>query len=217
MARMSHNPGEEPLLSDPKRLLLDMAQEHAVPELLRLIVTRLSGSPRVALARIWLTRPTADCPGCPTAEACAAQTRCLELVASGGRSTLSPSTEWTRTDGAFRHMPLGVRKVGRIAATGEAIEAPDLAEPFPDWVARPDWVRAEGIRGFAGQPLIHRGEVLGVLAVFARRAIGSECMGWLRMIADHAAAAIATARAFERDRGAAARSWSWRTSTCARR
>ena len=64
-------------------------------------------------------------------------------------------------------------------------------------MARPDWVRAEGIAGFAGQPLVHRGEVLGVLAVFARRAIGPECMGWLRMIADHAAAAIATARAFE--------------------
>jgi Sigma-54 interaction domain len=59
-------------------------------------------------------------------------------------------------------------------------------------------VRAEGISGFAGQPLIHRGQVLGVLAVFARGAIGPECMGWLRMIADHAAAAIATARAFER-------------------
>ena len=35
-----------------------------------------------------------------------------------------------------------------------------------------------------------------MLAVFAREAIGGECMGWLRMIADHAAAAIATARAF---------------------
>ena len=131
MARMSHNPGEDPLLSDPKRLLLDMAQEHAVPELLRLIVTRLSGSPRVALARIWLTRPTTACPGCTTAEACAAQAKCLELVASGGRSTLSPSTEWTRTDGAFRHMPLGVRKVGRIAATGAAIEAPTSPSPSP--------------------------------------------------------------------------------------
>jgi transcriptional regulator with GAF, ATPase, and Fis domain len=73
---------------------------------------------------------------------------------------------------------------------------PDLTDPLPDWVARPDWMLAEGIRGFAGQPLVYRGEVLGVLAVFARQAIGSECMGWLRMIADHAATAITTARAF---------------------
>jgi hypothetical protein len=30
----------------------------------------------------------------------------------------------------------------------------------------------------------------------ARRAIGADCMAWRRMIADHAAAAIVTARAF---------------------
>jgi transcriptional regulator with GAF, ATPase, and Fis domain len=94
--------------------------------------------------------------------------------------------------------PVSVRaaKVGQIAASGAALEVPDLAEPIPEWVARPDWIRAEGIRGFAGQPIIHRGEVLGVLAVFARQPIASECMGWLRMIANHAAAAITTGRAF---------------------
>jgi transcriptional regulator with GAF, ATPase, and Fis domain len=93
-------------------------------------------------------------------------------------------------------MPFGIRKVGRIALSGEPLEEPELTEPLPDWVARPEWIRAEGIRGFAGQPMIHRGVVLGVLAVFARQPISGECMGWLRMIADHAAAAINTARAF---------------------
>jgi transcriptional regulator with GAF, ATPase, and Fis domain len=44
---------------------------------------------------------------------------------------------------------------------------------------------------------VYHGEVLGVLAVFGRGRIGAECMGWLRLIADHAAAAIAAARAFE--------------------
>src|SRR6185369_6379542 len=98
------------------------------------------------------------------------------LVASGGRSAVNPSTEWTSLDGAFRRIPFGVRKVGQIAATGKPIEVPVLADPLPDWVARPDWARAEGIRGFAGQPLVHRGEVLGVLALFARGAIGADCM-----------------------------------------
>ncbi|HYT91363.1 MAG TPA: sigma 54-interacting transcriptional regulator [Gemmataceae bacterium] len=193
---MAEHRDPAPLFAAPKRLLLDMAQEQSLPELLRLIAGRVGDSPRVALVRIWLAQPTADCSDCPTVEQCRGQSRCLYLVASGGRSAVTPSTEWTRLDGAFRRFPFGARKVGRIAANGEPIEVPDLGEPFPDWIARPEWARAEGIRGFAGQPLVHRGQVLGVLAVFARGAIGTDCMGWLRMIADHAAAAIVTARAF---------------------
>src|SRR5438067_4286907 len=185
-----------PLLSDPKRLLLEMAQQHSVAELLHMIVARRSDSPRVALARIWLAQPTAACSGCPTTDVCRVQSKCLELVASGGRSRVDAAIEWTGVDGAFRRFPFGSRKVGQIAVSGEPLEVPDLTDPPPAWVARPDWMRAEGIRGFAGQPLVYRGEVLGVLAVFARQAIGSECMGWLRMIADHAATAITTTRAF---------------------
>jgi len=46
------------LFQDPKRLLLDMAREHALPQLLRLVVDRLAESPRVALARLWLVQPS---------------------------------------------------------------------------------------------------------------------------------------------------------------
>lgn len=193
---MSDFPGDEPLFENPKRLLLDLAQEHAVDEVLRLIVSRISDSHRVALARIWLAVPTSQCSGCLTPDVCRGQSRCLHLAASGGRSISSPEIEWTSVGGEFCRIPFGARKVGRIAVSGLPLEVPDLTNPFPDWIARPEWIRAEGIQGFAGQPLIHRGEVLGVLAVFARGPIGAECMGWLRMIADHAAAAINTARAF---------------------
>jgi transcriptional regulator with GAF, ATPase, and Fis domain len=193
---MSDEHGPHPLFADPKQLLLDMAQEQSLPELLRLIASRVGASSRVALVRIWLAQPTADCTECPTAEQCRGQSRCLYLVASSGRSAVPPFPEWARLDGAFRRFPFGARKVGQIAASGEPIEVPDLGEPFPGWIARPEWARAEAVRGFAGQPLVHRGQVLGVLAVFARGTIGAECMGWLRMVADHAAAAIATARAF---------------------
>ena len=65
------------------------------------------------------------------------------------------------------------------------------------WIARPEWASREGIVGFGGQPLICKGEVLGVLAVFARTRMAEENLVWLRMVADHAASAIANARAFE--------------------
>src|SRR4051794_39092368 len=187
-----------PLFADPRRLLLEMAREHALPDLLRLVVDRLAESPRVALARIWLMRRSADCGGCAMPAECRDRSACLHLAASGGRSAVDPQVTWTRLDGAFRRFPLGVRKVGQIGATGEPLEVPDLWPTPPAWVASPEWMRAEGVAGFGGQPLVHRGQVLGVLAVFARGVVGAECMDWLRTIADHAAAAIATARAFER-------------------
>src|SRR5262245_10851433 len=138
-----------PLFRDPKGLLLDMAREHALPELLRLVVTRIAESSRVALARIWLVQPTENCTDCPTATACRDQSSCLHLVASAGRSALDSQVEWNRIDGAFRRIPLGVRKVGQIAMSGEPLEVPDLSSPTsPEWVAHPEWMRAEGIAGF---------------------------------------------------------------------
>jgi transcriptional regulator with GAF, ATPase, and Fis domain len=186
------------LFVEPKRLLLDMAREYGLADLLRLVVDRLAASPRVALARIWLVQPSVDCGGCLLAAECRDRSACLHLVASAGRSVVDPEVRWTNLEGTFRRFPLGVRKVGQIAATGEPVEVPDLSPAAPEWVVCPEWMGAEGITGFGGQPLIHHGQVLGVLAVFARGPIGPECMDWLRTIADHTAAAISTARAFAR-------------------
>lgn len=185
-----------PLFRDPKRLLLDLAQERELPSLLNLLVTRIGSSPAVALARLWLVRPGEGCETCPLQSECPDRSQCLHLVASEGRSVADPGRDLTRVDGGFRRFPIGVRKVGRIALTGEPIEVPDLSKK-PEWIADPEWVRNEGVTGFAGQPLSHHGMVLGVLGVFSRIPIGEACLDWLRMIADHAAAAIAHSYAWE--------------------
>lgn len=184
------------LLVDPRRLLLDMALQRNASELLWLIVRRLCETSRVAMARIWLLRPGQGCPTCPMRTECPSQTSCLHLVASAGTSIAHPGESYSRTDGAFRRFPLGIRKVGRIAATGEPVEAPDLAN-LPDWIVSPEWVQAEGVQGFGGQPLVSRGNVLGVLGVFSRVTIDATSLDWLRMIADHAASALANALAWE--------------------
>ncbi|QDT69808.1 Formate hydrogenlyase transcriptional activator [Planctomycetes bacterium MalM25] len=185
-----------PLIEDPKSLLLDLAQQRELPELLDLLVSRIAVSDAVALTRLWLVRPGAGCETCPMRSECPDRSQCLHLVASSGRSIIEPMQDLSRTDGQFRRFPIGVRKVGRIAMTGEAIEAPDMAE-LPPWIAKPDWVRDEQIVGFAGQPLSHHGMVLGVLGVFTRARIGEGCLDWLRMVADHAAVAIAHTYAWE--------------------
>jgi len=178
-----------------KRLLIDMAQEHCFDNVLKLVVDRLAQQPDVALVRIWLVGPGDLCATCHLRDECPDQSSCLHLVASAGKSR-QHGVDWTSLDGMFRRFPLGVRKIGKIASTGEPIEIPDIGDR-PDVLANPDWAKAEGIRALGGQPLIYQGEVLGVLAVFTRACLGEDNLTWMRMIADHAAAAIANARAFE--------------------
>ncbi|MFO0984241.1 MAG: sigma 54-interacting transcriptional regulator [Planctomycetota bacterium] len=189
-------PEATPLLQDPKQLLLDLGQTRSLPELLDLIVQRLAAPPRIALARVWLVRPGDVCDQCRFRSECPDRTSCLHLVASAGLSRVDPQQSWTRLDGAFRRLPIGVRKVGLIAQTGEAIEVCH-GVATSDWIVDREWASREGLHGFAGQPLVHRGEVLGVLAVFIRGPIDEGALDWLRMIANHAAAAIVNARAFE--------------------
>jgi len=179
-----------------KCLLLDMAHERSLDALLKLIVKRLAERPHMALARIWLLGPGDICASCRMREECPDQTSCLHLVASAGSPLAESGADWSRLDGDFRRFPLGVRKVGHIATTGDPVEITD-ARKDSKWLARPDWAEREGIQGFGGQPLLFKGKVLGVLAVFTRRLFAHEGFIWLRMIADHAAASIANARSFE--------------------
>jgi len=127
-------------------------------------------------------------------EECSDRTACMHLVASAG-NPLEKDADWSRLDGDFSRFPIGVRKVGEIAASGKPEEVLDLNRNG-EWLSRRDWVRQEEIRSFVGQPLLHRGDVLGVVSVFMRIKPLEEGTFWMRMIADHAAISIANARAF---------------------
>ncbi len=179
-----------------QRIALDIAARRAVDEVLDCIVAGLVAEPHVALARIWIIGPGDLCSGCSLRDECPDQTRCLHLRASAGHSLEHAESCWHGTDGRFRRFPIGVRKVGGIAAQGEQTVLGALGEEG-GWVVDPGWVAREQISCFAGQPLIFRGEVLGVLGLFCRRTPTAEAVRWLRTFADSAATAIANARAFE--------------------
>lgn len=183
------------LLQDPKAILLELAGHHLLSELLPLATSRLAANPNVALARIWLklSTPPADCAQCKFTSECPERQQCLHLVASNGASIHQPNADWSRLDGSFRRFPMGIRKVGRIATTGESLEVSDVSSNH-SWAADPTWIKREQIQSFAGHPLVHRGEVLGVLALFSRAQPGNTCFEWFRMIAAHLAAAIANSK-----------------------
>ncbi len=174
-----------------------VAQERALDSVLNGIVAELASQPDVALTRIWLLAPRDQCHSCPAKEVCSSQTECLHLAASAGSSLAeSRNGDWSRLDGPFQRVPLGTGKVGRIGATGESVLLEDAAGDR-HWVVDQKWVREEKIISFAGHPLVFRGQILGVLAVFSRDRLGPLDFDWLRAFADQAAVAIANARAFE--------------------
>lgn len=164
-------------------VLVALAEQRSLDDVLRTMLEILGRQPDVGLARVWLVEEDA-------------RGRALHLRASAG-SPRTAGEDWSRTDGSFHRVELSSPlKLGHIARTGEAIQIPRLSEDR-QWVRFPDWVEREGLVSFAGRPLVFRGEVLGVLAVFRRVEADDSCWRWIGALADAAAVAVANARAFE--------------------
>jgi transcriptional regulator with GAF, ATPase, and Fis domain len=179
-----------------KDLLLEIALERDLGSLLTLIVRRVAeSSEAVALARIWLLGPGDSCATCRNANICLSREQCIHLAASAMRPNGGGVQFDTQLAGAFRRIPIGAFKIGTVVSERRAVTIANAAsDPH---IVRPEWVRAEHIQSFNGQPLLHREHVLGVLGVFLRMRITQSGIDTLRILANHTAAAIASARAFE--------------------
>ena len=165
-------------------------------ETLRAITSQMISHGDIALARIWLIDKGDICDTCPMCGVCPSHERCLHLTASDGRN-IRGEISWTGIDGRFGRFPIGVRKIGHVAATGESIHLDDLLTKDSSWIAEPDWIRAEKINGVAAHPLKFQDDILGVIAIFSRKNISRDSFDWLRVFAEQASIAIANARAFE--------------------
>ncbi len=188
-------------------VVLAITQQRSVAAVLQHIVEQITDCPEsgfekktaacadIALVRIWLIERGDLCADCHFRGECPDQTRCLHLVASAGQPD-DQRENWARLDGHFRRIPIGMRKMGHIAASGESIFIPDIAADA-QWVVKPEWAEAERITAFAGHPLVFRGETLGVLGLFSRTPLRDGDFEKLGHFSNHAAVAIANARAFE--------------------
>lgn len=167
-----------------------------VQETLQAIASQMIKQEEVALARIWLIDKGDICDTCVVRSVCPSQEQCLHLTASEGRN-LNGEKAWSNIDGRFGRFPIGVRKVGHVAQSGEAIHLHDLLTTESSWIADRHWIHAEKINGLAAHPLKFQDDILGVIAVFSRKNISLDSFQWLRMFAEQASIAIANARAFE--------------------
>jgi PAS domain S-box-containing protein len=147
-------------ITDRKHAEQELASQHRLAELMAdvgMILTRSDELPVVlqacaesvvrhgnaAFARIW----TLD-----------ASRETLELRASAGM--------YTHLDGAHSRVPVGQFKIGRIAAERRPHLTNDVVGDAG--VSDQEWARREGMKAFAGYPLLAGDELLGVLAIFAR-------------------------------------------------
>jgi len=168
---------------DPKfavDLLLEIAQQPSLERVIGTLKTSMLARPGVARVRIWLLNKSDNC---------------LHAVAEGANPLRGMDAIWDPGDRYVR-IPLGAGMVGKIAQTGKQVVLRDL-DRDPGELSHIEWLQAERIRAFNGVPIIFKGEVLGVLAVFGRLNIPDGVATWGRIFADHVAGAIAHARAFE--------------------
>ena len=104
----------------------------------------------------------------------------LELQASAG--------QYTRLDGEHARVPVGALKIGLIAQDRKPYLTNDVVND--KCISHPDWAKREGMVAFAGYPLVVEGRLVGVLAMFARKALGPETLDALAPVADTIAQGI---------------------------
>jgi len=160
-----------------RRVTLRIASSLELDAVLAEITRGLVDELDAALARIWLAR--------------APDPEVLTLAASAGLSE--------RLDGTRSRIRVGALKIGEIAESRAPLYTSELAGD-PRFVDQ-SWIRESGLASFAGYPLVCRGELLGVLAMFSRRLLAAEELDELELFAAQAAIAIENATLFARVEG----------------
>jgi len=102
------------------------------------------------------------------------QENILELQASAG--------QYTHLDGGHARVPVGELKIGLIAQERKPHLTNDVQTD--ERISHPEWARKEGIRAFAGHPLIVEGRLVGVLGMFARKELEPDSLEALASVAD---------------------------------
>jgi transcriptional regulator with GAF, ATPase, and Fis domain len=165
----------------PMALLLEIARERSLGNLLEKIVRGAAALPATTRYEIWLIEK-GDC--------------CLHLAAAANNPLEGIGGVKTHLADSSVRIPLGEGVIGKTAVSGQQTVLRDLYKE-PGEFSRLDWLTRELVRGFAATAISFKGEIMGVTTTFARVNLPDEARAWTQIMADHVGAAIANARAFE--------------------
>jgi hypothetical protein len=111
--------------------MVSIAQNRTLPEVLQAIVANVASCQNVVATAIWLVNEGDLCETCRFRPQCPDQLRCLHYAAGAGNLVAHPQ-DLTPIENAFRRFPLGVPKIGAVAATGKPLLLPVL-DGGGDW------------------------------------------------------------------------------------
>lgn len=178
-------------------LFESMRTENSVNSLARVTVDHLTRSGDAVAAGVWQILQGDICDSCAMSPVCPDKTICLHLLASAG--SVSPDRAGNDPGELMhRRIPPGVGHVGRVQTSGEVVVVEAVADNAELPLVVPSRLDEGATGGFVAVPLLHRGTVLGVMAMFTQ-VVPPEADGILqqRVIADITARVLANARAFE--------------------
>jgi two-component system, sensor histidine kinase and response regulator len=151
---------------------ISLAESDSLPVVLQQCCEALVRHLDAAFARVWTLNSAENV---------------LELQASAGM--------YTHINGGHARIPVGKFKIGLIALerkphlTNQVIGDPRVGDQ--------DWVKREGMVAFAGHPLIVEGQIVGVMALFARQPLAQVTLDALAIVASSIALGINRKRAEE--------------------
>lgn len=178
------------------QILIEIAPEQSLEKLLQKLIDRAMERPHIVCGQIWLIGKGDLCATCPRRPECPDQSRCLHLAVAKAKSIVGPGKGFGRLDPETAREPLGVPPIGSVVVSGRQRAVPDLNKQ-PVSPLDPDWMREEGISGYAIDPISYKGESLGAIVSATREPFKDELRPWGGILANHIGAAIANARAFE--------------------
>jgi signal transduction histidine kinase len=153
------------------RSIDQMNQKLFEPELLDIIATALTGNLGFAAAQVWLLEPSDGA-----------------LWRRAGHHTTRNAPP------VPGRVERGMGEIGQVAELRVAIVTNDPANHRQ--LALNPWMSEEGVQAFAGFPMVVGDQLLGVLAIYHRRALDRNTIELLTLFAQHAATAIQEAHLF---------------------